>query len=47
MKKSLLAFLLFLFTYGCGSSPENLMAQQSKLAIYHSNDIMGYLTPCG
>ena len=47
MKKTLLTFLLFLFTYGCGSSQEDLMAQRSKLAIFHSNDIMGYLTPCG
>ena len=47
MIKVLTGLILFLFFFGCGSTPEELMAQQSKLAIFHSNDIMGYLTPCG
>lgn len=47
MKKSLFTFFVFLFICGCGSKSEDLLAQQTTLAIFHSNDIMSYLTPCG
>ncbi len=42
-----LLIVITLAIFSCHSSSEELLEQRVKLVIFHSNDIRGYLTPCG
>jgi len=48
MQRSIYLLISFMITiFSCHSSSEELLEQRVKLTIFHSNDIRGYLTPCG
>ncbi|NIA30974.1 MAG: hypothetical protein GWP06_13805 [Actinobacteria bacterium] len=49
MRNILYSFLaLFLLLFGCNSSSDAIpKADKVSFTIFHSNDIIGYLKPCG
>ncbi|MBN1561922.1 hypothetical protein JW998_16845 [candidate division KSB1 bacterium] len=44
---SILLLSSFFLLIGCRATSDDLGRDSAKLTIFHTNDIMGYLTPCG
>jgi hypothetical protein len=43
----LLLFSSILLIIGCDAASDDIAADSAQLTIFYTNDIMGYLTPCG
>ncbi len=47
MKKLLLLLASFALLVGCNATSNAVTKDRATLTIFHSNDFMGYLVPCG
>ncbi|MBN1465222.1 hypothetical protein JXA02_05635 [candidate division KSB1 bacterium] len=44
---AILSLSILLLLIGCDATSDVIASDSATLTIFHSNDLMGYMTPCG